>query len=71
MAKKNQDAEISVVAQEEQKQFSSKYFHKTFARPEFKRPEYLIHRNVEKAGVHNEFSTEQYEIVGRILILAP
>lgn len=59
MDKVNQDTEISVAGKEKQSQFSSKDFHKTFARPEFKRPEYLIHRNVENAGVHNQFSTER------------
>lgn len=43
----------------EQKQFSSKDFHQTFARPTFVKPSHLIHKNVENAGVHNQFSTER------------
>ncbi|MDJ1492159.1 cupin domain-containing protein [Cytophagaceae bacterium DM2B3-1] len=45
--------------QEEQKQFSSKDFHKTYARPVYIKPSHLIHRNVENAGEHNQFSTER------------
>jgi quercetin dioxygenase-like cupin family protein len=41
------------------KEFSSKDFHQTFARPEVLMPENLIHKNVEKAGVHNQFSVER------------
>lgn len=41
------------------KQFSSKDFHQTFARPSFVMPSHLIHKNVENAGVHNQFSTER------------
>jgi gentisate 1,2-dioxygenase len=41
------------------KQFTSKDFHETFARPTFVMPEKLIHKNVEKAGEHDEFSTER------------
>jgi quercetin dioxygenase-like cupin family protein len=44
---------------ETKEQFSSKDFHQTFARPTFVKPEKLIHRNVEDAGVHNQFSTER------------
>lgn len=40
-------------------QLSSKDFHQTFARPNYVRPEKFIHRNVEQAGVHNQFSTER------------
>jgi quercetin dioxygenase-like cupin family protein len=40
-------------------QFSSKDFHKTFARPTFVMPEKLIHKNVEQAGEHDQFSTER------------
>lgn len=43
----------------EQEQFSSKDFHKTFARPEYVKADKLIHRNVEDAGVHNQFSEER------------
>lgn len=42
-----------------EKQFSSKDFHETFARPAFIMPEKLIHKNVEQAGEHNQFSTER------------
>ncbi|MCK6608137.1 MAG: cupin domain-containing protein [Flavobacterium sp.] len=42
-----------------EKQFSSKDFHQTFARPTFVMPEKLIHKNVEQAGEHNQFSTER------------
>lgn len=44
---------------DEQQQFSSKDFHKTFARPEYVKPLYFIHRNVENSGEHNQFSTER------------
>jgi len=40
-------------------QFSSKDFHQTFARPQFQKPAYLIHKNVENAGEHSQFSTER------------
>ena len=53
------DTEIRTEIIEEQKQFSSKDFHQTYARPMFKRPAYLIHKNVEDAGVHNQFSSER------------
>jgi gentisate 1,2-dioxygenase len=42
-----------------EKQFSSKDFHETFARPACSMPEKLIHRNVEQAGEHHQFSTER------------
>ena len=40
-------------------QISSKDFHQTFARPVYVPPTKLIHRNVEQAGEHNQFSTER------------
>lgn len=39
--------------------FSSNDFHKTYARPQFVMPERLVHRDVEKAGQHDQFSTER------------
>lgn len=45
--------------EEKEKPFSSKDFHQTFARPQFVMPEKLIHKNVENAGVHDQFSTER------------
>lgn len=42
-----------------EKQFSSKDFHQTFARPQYVKPDKLIHRNVENAGEHNQFSAER------------
>lgn len=39
--------------------FSSKDFHQTYARPAARIPEKLIHKNVEKEGEHNQFSTER------------
>lgn len=42
-----------------EKQFSSKDFHKTFATPSLVMPEKLIHKNVEQAGEHTQFSTER------------
>lgn len=48
-----------VNTQHEKKQFSSKDFHQTFARPKFFMPDKLIHKNVEQAGEHNQFSTER------------
>ncbi|WP_316820957.1 cupin domain-containing protein [Pedobacter gandavensis] len=38
---------------------SSKDFHQTFARPNYRRPEKFIHQNVEQAGVHDQFSLER------------
>ncbi len=43
----------------EEKKFSSKDFHETFARPVYNKPSHLIHKNVAKAGVHDQFSTER------------
>lgn len=43
----------------EQEQFSSKDFHKTFARPEYVKASKIIHRNVENAGEHDQFSEER------------
>ncbi len=43
----------------EDKQFSSKDFHETFARPTLIMPERLIHKNIEQAGEHNQFSAER------------
>ena len=43
----------------EEKKFSSKDFHETFARPAFSMPEKLIHRDVEQAGTHDQFSAER------------
>ncbi|MDO6761738.1 cupin domain-containing protein [Tamlana sp. 2_MG-2023] len=42
-----------------EKQFSSKDFHETYARPKYAKPSKLVHKNVEKAGVHDQFSTER------------
>lgn len=44
---------------EEQKKFESADFHKTFARPEYRKTNKLIHRNVENAGQHSQFSEER------------
>ena len=41
------------------KKFSSKDFHATFARPEVNMPEKIIHKNIEKEGVHDKFSEER------------
>lgn len=50
---------METTVEKKPKQFSSKDFHQTFSRPEFVKPAKLIHRNVEDAGVHNQFSTER------------
>jgi len=42
-----------------EKQFSSKDFHETYARPQYVKPVKLIHKNVEQEGVHDQFSTER------------
>lgn len=42
-----------------EKSFSSNDFHQTFARPAYVKPSHLIHKNVEQAGVHDQFSTER------------
>ena len=39
--------------------FSSKDFHKTYSRPQCVIPEKLLHRDVEKAGAHDQFSAER------------
>lgn len=43
----------------EKEKFSSKDFHQTFARPQYVKPSRLIHRYVEQAGEHDQFSTER------------
>lgn len=43
----------------ENKKFSSKDFHQTYAQLKTVIPNQLIHRNVEKAGVHDQFSEER------------
>lgn len=48
-----------MTTQNEKEKFSSKDFHQTFARPKFTMPDKLIHKNVEQAGEHNQFSTER------------
>jgi quercetin dioxygenase-like cupin family protein len=53
------ETEVRNAIHDEQKVFSSKDFHQTFARPVFLKAPYLIHRNVENAGEHNQFSTER------------
>lgn len=53
------DTQKAQQASEESKTFSSKDFHQTFARPVYVKPSHLIHKNVEDAGVHNQFSTER------------
>jgi quercetin dioxygenase-like cupin family protein len=42
-----------------EKKYSSKDFHQTFARPNYVKVEKLIHREVEHAGEHDQFSTER------------
>ena len=41
------------------KKYSSKDFHQTFARPNYVKVDKLIHRDIENAGEHNQFSTER------------
>lgn len=41
------------------KEFSSKDFHQTYAQLVTVIPENLIHRNVEQAGIHDQFSEER------------
>jgi quercetin dioxygenase-like cupin family protein len=50
---------VETTDKDQKSQFSSKDFHQTFARPVFVKPPYLVHRNVEKAGEHSQFSTER------------
>jgi quercetin dioxygenase-like cupin family protein len=57
--KTNAATAVTAPIHDEQKQFSSRDFHQTFARPEYKKAAYLIHRNVENAGEHNQFSAER------------
>lgn len=42
-----------------EKKYSSKDFHQTFARPNYIKVDKIIHRNVEQAGEHDQFSTER------------
>ncbi|ULT23370.1 hypothetical protein KUH03_29860 [Sphingobacterium sp. E70] len=59
MSKLEASTEVKKSIHAEQKQFSSKDFHQTFARPTYVRPSHVIHKNVENAGVHNQFSAER------------
>lgn len=43
----------------EKKDFSSKDFHLTFAKPKVRMPEKIIHRNVEANEAHSSFSEER------------
>lgn len=52
-------SELKTDQESKQKQFSSKDFHQTFARPTFVKPSHVIHKNVENEGVHNQFSEER------------
>lgn len=52
-------SELKTDQESEQKQFSSKDFHQTFARPTFVKPSHVIHKNVENEGIHNQFSEER------------
>ncbi|MFC7345605.1 cupin domain-containing protein [Chryseobacterium zhengzhouense] len=52
-------SEFKTNQQSEKTQFSSKDFHQTFARPAFVKPSHVIHKNVEDAGVHSQFSDER------------
>lgn len=52
-------SELKTNQESEQKQFSSKDFHQTFARPTFVKPSHVIHKNVENEGVHYQFSEER------------
>lgn len=52
-------SEFKTNQQSEKTQFSSKDFHQTFARPAFVKPSHVIHKNVENAGVHSQFSDER------------
>lgn len=52
-------SELKTNQESEQKQFSSKDFHQTFARPTFVKPSHVIHKNVENEGAHNQFSEER------------
>lgn len=52
-------SELKTNQESEKTQFSSKDFHQTFARPTFVKPSHVIHKNVENAGVHNQFSEER------------
>lgn len=45
--------------QETTTKFGSADFHKTYARPVYRQPSRLIHRNVEEAGIHDQFSLER------------
>ena len=42
-----------------EKKYSSKDFHQTFARPNYIKVDKIIHRNVEQAGEHDQFSAER------------
>ncbi|MCY0977195.1 cupin domain-containing protein [Chryseobacterium wangxinyae] len=59
MSKLEKQEKVQQETTTEKKQFSSKDFHQTFARPSYVKPSHLLHKNVENAGVHNQFSTER------------
>ncbi|MEN5058929.1 cupin domain-containing protein [Sphingobacterium kitahiroshimense] len=63
MLKKESTTCMNETDQSEQKQFSSKDFHQTFARPNYVKASHIIHKNVESTGVHNQFSTERKQPV--------
>ncbi|GGF24627.1 cupin domain-containing protein [Echinicola rosea] len=42
-----------------EKKYTSKDFHRTFARPNYEKVGKLIHRDVEHSGEHDQFSTER------------
>jgi gentisate 1,2-dioxygenase len=57
--KSQSDTLVKNLADSRQEQFSSKDFHQTFARPVYIKPSHLVHKNVEKAGEHDQFSSER------------
>ena len=59
MSKLATGTEVKKSIHTEQKQFNSKDFHRTFARPTFVKTSHVIHRNVEDAGIHSQFSEER------------
>ncbi|MFD2893655.1 hypothetical protein [Sphingobacterium arenae] len=50
MSKLETATEVKKSSHAEQKQFSSKDFHQTFARPTYVKPSHVIHKNVENAS---------------------
>ncbi|MHC5202152.1 cupin domain-containing protein [Myroides sp. LJL119] len=59
MSEFKQTIKTSVESTVQEKQFSSKDFHQTYARPVYVKPPCIIHKSVESAPEHDQFSQER------------